>query len=106
MHSKHDKRHALQGSMFIKQNLLRLLFFRLVSLASIGPDCVAQSVSLKLTKIVAGGITSRLLAINLNIPQQWLQIMELLAALGLFTLIAIGLAWRWRVHLLMEQKRQ
>ena len=92
--------------MFSKKYSLILPLYGVGTLAASGSACLSQSGCLTVTRNIAGGTTAALRATGLNIPQHWWQTAGLLTALVLLFLIAIGLVWRERVHLLMQQKEQ
>jgi diguanylate cyclase (GGDEF)-like protein len=54
----------------------------------------------------AGGAVSAVQEINFRITPRWWQSGPLRLGLGLLAGIGVVLAWRWRVRLLVEQKRQ
>ncbi len=55
---------------------------------------------------VTGSKSSAIVEINFRITPRWWQSWELRLGLALLVCIGIMLAWRWRVHLLVGQKRQ
>ena len=103
----------MQGSTHSPRHILKLLHCGIAALALAAPACLAQRCNFgqaaaywnNLSSVTTGA-ASAAEEIGLLIAPPWWQSGELLLGLALLAGALVVLAWRWRVHLLVEQKHQ